>query len=1112
MTLFNLKRAIFLATSLCLPILITAQSWTIKESGMIPRTGMQDIVVEDADIYFVDDAIIKGILWNTPLRGTSSKSGQIISLPLLDGKMDRFEVIQYPIMEEPLAKKYTDIRAFYGQSISNPYRRVVLDYTVHGLRAVITDEDGQLFLDHYQRGDKNHKILYRRSQFSEDDGWTCDTHSKTINVDLEDQNRRSVGDCVFKTYRLAQACTGEYSNYHGAFSVNDSALVMSAVTTTMNRVNGVYRQDVNLEMILVANTDLLFYYNPSTDPYSGSSVNHLGQNQSNCDNVIGSANYDIGHVFDTGGGGVASLRSVCNNSSKARGYTGRNTPVGDPFDIDYVAHEMGHQYGGNHTQNNGCNRVSSAAFEPGSASTIMGYAGICSPNVQNNSDPYFHAYSMLEMANHIGNISCHNTVTTGNGEPVISNLANKTIPRSTPFVLETNVTDPDGDPLLYCWEQWDNEVGNMPPQSSNTQGPMFRSLNPSSNPKRYFPSINNIVNNTSNTWEVLPSVTRNMEFRLTVRDMPMTGSCSDEVNVSVNTTNNAGPFQVTSDNTSSTYQEGAQVTVTWNVANTNNAPVSCSNVDILLSYDGGFTYTTTWIANTPNDGTETLTVPSGTSNSVRYMVKCTDNYFFDINNQDISIMPIPPDFEFVLSPDGDFGCGDDTFNLILNSSAIGAFTDNITLSFSNTPPSTNINFSTNPLPVGSSTAVTVTNSNTLPGTYNLDIIGQGGGITNTINFRMVIEPTSDIPDNLEPSNGENYVQLLPTLKWTSEADALSYDYEVSTLPNGGNVVESGNTTDTTIVLVNPLERATNYFWRVRSLSSCGPSNWSPEFKFSTENCFSVLADDLPIIISDITPSFVTSTISIEENRPILDLNLIDISGDHDNVGNLNFMFTAPDGSVDVVLRSICSGSQDFDLLLDNEAANNNYPCPPTDGQSYLPFSSFDNVYGIMSRGDYSISIEDATATDGGSFNTWGLDFCLSTDCDLTVSNTNPSGIGSLQAAIDCALNGDTIFLDASFINQTFSVPSEGYFIDKNITIEATGTNIKLEGNTSVFNLGANAELSLINFEVESDDLLTATIINNGALKLNNMTIINLSGESLLNQSGELEVLGSTNVD
>ena len=366
---------------------------------------------------------------------------------------------------------------------------------------------------------------------------------------------------MLREYRLAVATTGQYSNYHGATSSSQSSLVLSAVATTMNRVNGVYEQDVTIRMLLIGNNTDIFYYSGASDPYSNNDAGAmLSQNQSNIDAVIGNSNYDIGHVFGTGGGGVAWLGVPCNNNHKAKGVTGSGNPVGDPFDIDYVAHEMGHQWGASHTQNNSCNRNGPTAMEPGSASTIMGYAGICSPNVQFNSDAYFHGVSVQEMNNYIsggnGN-SCDAPVFSfNNNPPSVSAGSNYTIPRLTPFVLTATGSDPDGDPITYCWEQWDNEVGSMPPSASNNQGPMFRSFYPSSSPKRYFPRLEDLVNNVSPTWEVLPGVNRNMEFRVTARDLRGTVGCTDEDNMNISVNASAGPFEVTAPNIALTWTEG----------------------------------------------------------------------------------------------------------------------------------------------------------------------------------------------------------------------------------------------------------------------------------------------------------------------------------------------------------------------------------------------------------------------------------------------------------------------------------------------------------------------------------------------------------------------------
>jgi hypothetical protein len=323
-----------------------------------------------------------------------------------------------------------------------------------------------------------------------------------------------------RTYRLALAATGEYSIYHGG----TKPLVLSEMVIAMNRVNGVYEQDTAVRMVLIANNDLVIYLDGTTDPYTnnnGSTM--LGQNQTTLDTVIGNANYDVGHVFSTGGGGVAQLRVPCVTGSKARGVTGLTNPIGDPFYIDYVAHEMGHQYGGNHTFNgnagscSGSNRNASTAYEPGSGTTIMAYAGICSPqNIQNNSDDHFHTHSIQE-------IVAYTTTGNGNNCPVITNTGNSaptseagtggfTIPINTPFILTGSGTDPNGgDVLSYNWEEYDlGPAGH--PNSPVNNAPIFRSFPSVPEPFRYFPRLSDIVNNTQTLGEILPSYTRAAEL------------------------------------------------------------------------------------------------------------------------------------------------------------------------------------------------------------------------------------------------------------------------------------------------------------------------------------------------------------------------------------------------------------------------------------------------------------------------------------------------------------------------------------------------------------------------------------------------------------------------
>jgi uncharacterized repeat protein (TIGR01451 family) len=423
---------------------------------------------------------------------------------------------------------------------------------------------------------------------------------------------------------------------------------LAEIVTAMNRVNGIYERDVAVRMELIANNDLIVYTNGATDPYTNNNgFLMLGENQANIDAVIGTANYDIGHVFSTGGGGVASLGVPCRTGLKARGVTGLPNPIGDPFYVDYVAHEIGHQYGANHTFNGNAgscagNRNGSTAWEPGSGTTIMAYAGICgSQNTQNFSDDHFHTGSIDEIRTYTvlgsGN-SCAVITTTGNSPPVVDGGSDYTIPLDTPFTLTGSATDPESDPLTYNWEQFDvgpagdpnNPVGNAP---------LFRSFSSLATPSRTFPQISDIVNNTQTIGEILPFYARGMTFRFTVRDnnvAPSAGGVdSDEVEVTVS--GNAGPFLVTDPNTPETWSTGTVETVAWDVAGSDQAPVSCAAVDLHLSTDGGYTYPITLASGVQNDGSEMVLVPTELTTSARVQVSCADNIFFDISDANFTI-------------------------------------------------------------------------------------------------------------------------------------------------------------------------------------------------------------------------------------------------------------------------------------------------------------------------------------------------------------------------------------------------------------------------------------------------------------------------------------------
>ncbi len=639
-------------------IFLSAQSdlWIDITNEQVTPVGNRYIIPESYRTLRLNVDRMRQLLQSAPMEFTvqARENPSIISIPMPDGSFQQFKYWESPTMEPELQAKFPEIRTYTGQGIDDPYATIKLDFTPHGFHAQILSPNGRVFIDPHNQGDIYHYISYYTKDYKKAAEFECQLFYDEYNIEEPNYNIEAPlapSGSQLRTYRLANAATGEYTQFHGG----TVALGLAAVTTSVNRVNGVYEKEVAVRMILVANNNLIIYTNGATDPYTnnnGSAM--LSQNISNLNAVIGSANYDIGHVFSTGGGGVAYLGVVC-TAYKAGGVTGSPSPIGDPFDIDYVAHEMGHQFGANHSFNgnagscSGGNRNANTAYEPGSGSTIMAYAGICgTQNLQNFSDAYFHVISFDEIVAFTttgsGN-SCAVVTNTGNNAPNVTVPAGGFyIPKSTPFSLTGSATDPNGDALTYCWEEFDLGPAGAP-NSPSGDAPIFRSFTPVTSSTRIFPKVSDLVNNTSTIGELLPSYARNLRFRLTVRDNRAAGGGVDWKQVNFLVDGNSGPFTVTSPNTSVSWYGNTSQTVTWNVANTNVSPVNCANVRILLSTDGGYNFNTVILSSTPNDGSEVIIVPNLPTTQARIKVEAVGNIFFDISNVNFTIInnPIPLD-------------------------------------------------------------------------------------------------------------------------------------------------------------------------------------------------------------------------------------------------------------------------------------------------------------------------------------------------------------------------------------------------------------------------------------------------------------------------------------
>ncbi|QNM85572.1 T9SS type A sorting domain-containing protein [Polaribacter pectinis] len=589
------------------------------------------------------------------LSNVSSKSTQVIDLPTINGKIEKFTVKEASVIAPELAAKYPMIKSYVGQGISDPSMIARFSIGTDGLHAVIYSGDKETYyVDPYTRSNTNY-IAYKRSSLENNDlDYQCLVDDSQVSTLTNNTNViENADDGNLRTYRLALVSSAEYSEFHLENQGVENSLanfpamkaaVLSAMNTSMTRINGVYERDLGVRMVIVPDNDKIIFFQASSDgisdvnqPNIASTI--IGEVQTIADREIGDANYDIGHIFTINGSGLAGLGVVCVSGSKARGVTGRAAPIGDPYDIDYVAHEMGHQFGATHTQNNDCNRTDATAVEPGSASTIMGYAGICAPNVQSNSDDHFHAVSITQMWNNIQtSANCGALTATNNAAPTANAGADYSIPRLTPFVLKGQGTDVnEGNVLTYNWEQLDTEIATMPPSETSNAGPTFRSIPSSTSPDRYMPALATVVGgSTSSTWEVLSAMNRDYNFALVVRDNNPGGGSSARDDVKISSVF-GNIFSVTSQNTTTTWDKETTQTVTWEVAGSNQAPVNCLKVNIRLSIDGGVTFPILLASNTDNDGTEDITVPDNGTTKARIMVEAADNIFYNVNAVEFTI-------------------------------------------------------------------------------------------------------------------------------------------------------------------------------------------------------------------------------------------------------------------------------------------------------------------------------------------------------------------------------------------------------------------------------------------------------------------------------------------
>lgn len=1053
---------------LTIPLLLLAFGTTVHAQAIwseitekaIVQTGERRIVPQVYRTVRLDPSALQPVLAAAPERFTTAaaKGSDLpeLVLPMPDGTTSRFRITESPVMAPELQSQFPEIRCYTGRGIDDPTAMLKCDFTPHGFHAMIMSTvHSTVFIDPYSQGNQQDYVVYFKKDYakkSDDAPFACVTPDEELD-EITFGEAKLQGDCQLRRYRLALACSGEYAAFQGGTTV----LALAAMNTTMNRVNGVYENDFSITMQIIANNTSIIYLNGGTDPYTnGNASAMLTENQSNVTAVIGSANFDIGHVFGTNSGGVAGLGVVCTNNSKARGVTGSGAPVGDPFDIDYVAHEMGHQFGGPHSFNGtagSCSGNGSAAnaVEPGSGTTIMAYAGICgAQDVQPNSDDYFHANSIQRITAYAitgnGN-NCPVKIATNNNNPVVDGGPDYTIPKSTPFSLTAAGSDVDGDTLTYCWEQMDAALGTPnPPASTNATGPLFRSFKGTASPTRWFPRLSDLVNNTNYAWEELPSVARTMNFRVVLRDNNDGAGCTAEDNVVVTVTAGAGPFTVTAPNTNVLWYVGENRTVTWDVNNTDVAPVNCANVRLLLSTDGGFTYPVVLAAGVPNNGSANVLVPNNVSNNCRVKVEAIGNIFFDISNTNFRIqLPPVPTFSLGASIGSAQLCAGDSLGFTANIQSILGFADPVQISVTGAPAGADILINPNPATPGSSTAILISGlTPAMAGNYTLTVTGTSGAITQTAAVQMELLP--GLPGSVtasSPTDGASGLPLSVGLDWTLSAFAENYTVEVADNPSfsAGSIVQSAIVTANSLQTLN-LQTGNVYYWRVKASNFCGQSALSPTYSFQVGNllCNQVFNSvDGPITIPADIAGTVVSVLNVPTGNVVADVDLTVIAN-HTYVGDLDARLASPNGDTITLFdrpgypasQFGCSGNN-LTLIFNDAAplsanileATCSAVNPALLGE-YQPISPMSALNGKSAIGDWKLLLRDNSVDDGGTLLGWGLSFCF--------SDSIPAGIltANNPLSVPAGGSGDIVNANLAFsgtaalsVYTLLSVPQHG---------------------------------------------------------------------------------------
>lgn len=989
-----------------------AQSFFTKkdESRISLRsTDERTVIPTKYEVFGLDVSGLKTYLRQAPMEFEQSQ-GLLLEIPTAEGGLDAYYVFESPVMEAEISARYPSIKSYKAYSKNNgSVMRFALSSA--GFYAAVYSESGEVYIDPYsEENTSDYIVYYTKNHHSDiyDNTPMCGVeHEERAEADSGPSTHNRTDIVNLRVFRLAMACTGEWGQVARRGTVEKCLADMNTMVT---RMNAIYEKELAMRYVIINDNDKLIFLDPKTDPYENSDEGKkiLGTNTRVISDRVGGNSYDVGHVlsicYDIGG--VAQGGSAC-QSNKGNGVTCNNNNDLTKIVTRVMAHEVGHQFDASHTWNicqpndpgTDQQRAGNWAYEPGSGSTIMSYAGSCgTDNVASDNDDYFHVASLFQIYNKTnpgGNAySCSQKVATNNHYPTVSvPNVRYIIPISTPFELRGNGADEDGDVLTYCWEQYD--LGPKVALGTNSEeGPLFRSYKPSVDGNiRFVPAPSIILSgNWADKKEVLPDKSRVLTFRLTVRDnnAEAAGVVWDEYKLDVS--DQAGPFRLTYPDKNEKFKVGEAVTVTWDVANTDKAPINCQKVNIYGSFSSairdGDPNLVPLALGVPNNGSYTIIIPNKTSNLFRIVIKAVDNIFLTSSTGPSRIdEATDPTISISASASNLNICQPNSETISYNTIGLGGFNGEIGFILAGAlPAGVEATFEFDKVQAGDTNRLFI-NTDQVVGSVSGQIIVKafGEGVdTLTLFTNVTVEGGNiDHVQTVFPANGADNLSGIITFTWESKPDAVAYNIEISKSPDfsASNIVDSKTVSVTEYKLGVVLDKSQIHYWRVRANNNCKNGAWSDTQAFLTEAlaCKEYKSGEQDIVISTAANVTVELPLDINESGIISDLNITLIKATHGRLVDLVAYLVSPSGKEALLWSKQCGNQQNINVRLDDQAPDF-FQCPINTGKLYrtdVPKGAdkLEIFNGDQMNGTWKFKLVDAQSGQGGKLQEFNMEIC-----------------------------------------------------------------------------------------------------------------------------------------